>query len=520
MSPDNTPGISEEATPLPESQTSPFFDTAEARECREGRPPWEGKNLSHILLQSAPIGIFQTDVEGHCLYVNARYQEITGLSLDENSCEERARVVHPEDRDLVNQKWRAAVKGERDFSLVFRLASTDGALKWVHSRATPLRTPDGKIAGFGGTLEDVTELKKADEMTTFLATIVESSEEGIIARDMEGKIVSWNAGAERIYGYTAGEVKGRPISLLLPPGATHELPGFADRLRQSDKMDRVEQFEAVRMKKDGTPVDVFLSVSPIRNDRGALTGASIIVRDITAKKRMEAKLRQSEKLSAVGQLAAGVAHEINNPLGVILGFAQGMVRHLKPGDPLETYVKSIEREAIRCKSLVQDLLTFSRTRPAEMASMDLNQALIDSISLVKAEAKIRQVDIQLELSPALPKIFGNSNQVQQIIINLANNALDAMPEGGKLKVETRLSDEPAPLWVCLYVSDTGKGIPPHVLQRIFEPFFTTKGVGKGTGLGLSLVHEIVKRHEGTIDVQSRPGFTEFLVRFPIKRETK
>lgn len=231
-------------------------------------------------------------------------------------------------------------------------------------------------------------------------------------------------------------------------------------------------------------------------------------------KEIQDRFLQSEKMSAVGQLAAGVAHEINNPLGVILGFAQGMCRRIEPGDKLELAVKSIEREATRCKNLVQDLLTFSRVTVREKAPLELNEVVGSSISLIESRAKVCQVEIRTRFTEGLPRVLGNKNQIQQIIINLANNALDAMEKGGVLTLSTELEQDRPVSWVCLKVTDTGPGIPPDILKKIFDPFFTTKQVGKGTGLGLSLVYEIAKKHSGSVEVQSRPGCTEFCVKFP------
>ncbi len=226
------------------------------------------------------------------------------------------------------------------------------------------------------------------------------------------------------------------------------------------------------------------------------------------------QLTQSEKMSAVGQLAAGVAHEINNPLGIILGFAQGLAQRLKAGDVLEVPIKSIEREALRCKNLVQDLLTFSRAYQQNQVPMDLNLAIEGSLSLINASSKMNSVEIHKDLGPSLPQIIGNLNQIQQIVINLANNAIDAMPKGGVLGVQTSVQSNDGYTWIQLIISDTGKGIDKEIQSKIFDPFFTTKPVGKGTGLGLSLVYDIVKKHSGSIDLESEPGLTRFRIKFP------
>ncbi|OGR94533.1 MAG: hypothetical protein A2902_04250 [Elusimicrobia bacterium RIFCSPLOWO2_01_FULL_64_13] len=232
--------------------------------------------------------------------------------------------------------------------------------------------------------------------------------------------------------------------------------------------------------------------------------------------RSQDKLVQSEKMSAIGQLAAGVAHEINNPLGIIMGFAQSVVQKMKPGDPIEMPLRSIEREAVRCKNLVQDLLTFSRSDRSDHVPVDLNGAVEVSLGLVNAGGKMNSVEIKKEFAQGLPRFLGSVNQIQQVVINLASNAIDAMPKGGDLTITTGVLKEGTLSWVYMKVSDTGEGISKDVQSKIFEPFYTTKPVGKGTGLGLSLVYEIVKKHSGAIELQSRPGFTEFCVKFPVR----
>jgi signal transduction histidine kinase len=216
--------------------------------------------------------------------------------------------------------------------------------------------------------------------------------------------------------------------------------------------------------------------------------------------RVEAQ-SQTSKMTAIGQLASGVAHEINNPLGVILGFAQGMERRVKPEDPLHLPVRSIVREALRCKGLVQELLTFARAAKKTVEPVQLNALVRDSSVLLESRAKTQAVRVEHELSSDAPVVVANQSQLQQIIVNLGTNALDAMGAGGTLTLRTRAAGAAA----CLEVADTGSGIPPEIRDRIFDPFFTTKDPGKGTGLGLSLVHEIVQQHGGSIRVESQTG---------------
>jgi len=227
---------------------------------------------------------------------------------------------------------------------------------------------------------------------------------------------------------------------------------------------------------------------------------------------LEEKLHQTEKLSAIGQLAAGVAHEINNPLGVILGFAQGMDRRVPEQDPLRLPVTSIVRESLRCKALVQELLTFSRTAKKVLEEVDVNSLIRATGLLLESRAKTQNVQVVYQLSEKDLIVKANRTQLQQIIVNLGTNSLDAMSNGGTLTIHTSRNEQGD---VDLKVIDTGSGIPPSIRSRIFEPFFTTKEVGKGTGLGLSLVYEIVQQHGGEINVQSNEGKeTAFFIRIP------
>jgi PAS domain S-box-containing protein len=354
------------------------------------------------------------------------------------------------------------------------------------------------------------DLKQREEQ---LHLLLNSTEEGVYGIDLEGTCTWANracakllhyAGVEELIGKkmheTIHHIEECPIEQWLGPAkGTHV---------DSD----------VLWRSDGTCFPAEYWAHPILRD-GKTVGAVVSFIDITERKRLELGMRQSEKMSAVGQLAGGVAHEINNPLGVILGFTQGMLRRASPGDLYEMPLKAVEREAIRCKNLVQDLLTFSRTSKADREPMDLNQAIEGASSLIMAQARLGQIEVKKDLAPHMPHILGNPNQIQQVIINLGNNALDAMGKQGTLRLRTECLSEGSRSWVCLYVTDTGSGIPPTILPRIFEPFFTTKPLGQGTGLGLGLVHEIVQKHSGTVDVKSQPGCTEFCIKFPVHRQS-
>jgi len=243
------------------------------------------------------------------------------------------------------------------------------------------------------------------------------------------------------------------------------------------------------------------------------------LRDITERKRMEQSLFQSEKIAAVGQLAAGIAHELNNPLHAILGYAQGLLRDLPESGTETRSLRFIEKEARRCQTLVQNLLTFARHRKSGITYEHPAELADEVLSLIETQARVKSIQVIRDFAPQLPTIRADRSQIQQMLLNLCANALDAMPEGGRLTVRIGLGhtiNEQNTRFMRFEVADTGIGIPENVRHRIFEPFFTTKEVGKGTGLGLSLAYEIVKNHLGDISVSSEVGKgTRFVVHLPL-----
>lgn len=232
------------------------------------------------------------------------------------------------------------------------------------------------------------------------------------------------------------------------------------------------------------------------------------------------KLIQSEKLSAVGQLAAGIAHEVNNPLGIILGFTQSIKSRLESGHPAHKGLEFIEKEANRCKELVQNLLTFSRSNKNEQqTNMEIRSTIDTALMLISAQSKVKNINLTTNYEMDLPKILGNANQIQQVILNLCNNAMDAMNNEGDIEISVGKLKHDDVNGLTIKIKDTGSGMTKEIQNKIFEPFFTTKDVGKGTGLGLSLVHEIVEKHFGTIEVSSEVGHgTTFTIWFPAVKE--
>jgi two-component system, cell cycle sensor histidine kinase and response regulator CckA len=352
-----------------------------------------------------------------------------------------------------------------------------------------------------------------------LAAIVQSSDDAIIGKALDGTITNWNDGAERLYGYSAAEAIGRNIAMLAPPDRPDEIPSIMASIAQGEV---VSHLDTKRTRKDGSLVHVLLSVSPLRNPSGTLVGASVVARDMTrlkaaerALERTEEQLRQAQKMEAVGRLAGGVAHDFNNVLSVILTCGSFLLADLPEHHPSLQDVRDLLEAGERAATLTRQLLAFSRQQVLEPRVVDVNQIVRD-VEKILRRVLGEDIDLALRLKEPIGKVIADPSQIEQVILNLVVNARDAMPRGGKLTIDTRnvvldddyvaehLGAKPG-LHVALAVSDTGEGMDAATLARIFDPFFTTKGPGRGTGLGLSTVDGIVAQSGGTVWVYSEPG---------------
>ena len=355
-----------------------------------------------------------------------------------------------------------------------------------------------------------------------LAAIVENSDDAIIGKNLDGTVTSWNAAAERLFGYSAAEMIGEPVARLMPTAREHEMAAILDRIRRGEL---VNHFETERLAKDGRVLRISLSVSPIRDSTGRIVGASKVARDITEQKDLEERLRQSQKMEAVGQLAGGIAHDFNNLLTVINGYAALLEQQLDPGEPLRQQAHAIADAGRRAAALTQQLLAFSRRQVLAARVLDLNAVIARAEPLLRRLVR-ENIRISTRLDPRLRSTEADPHRLEQVLMNLVVNASDAMPAGGQLTVETanieldeqytgqRPEVKPGS-YVMMAVSDTGHGMDPAVQSRIFEPFFTTKAPGQGTGLGLSTAWGIVRQTGGHIGCYSQPGLgTTFRVYLP------
>jgi PAS domain S-box-containing protein len=396
----------------------------------------------------------------------------------------------------------------------------DGSRAILRVNIDPLYDMNGRLCGAINVFEDITDLKQAERASRQLAAIVESSEDAIISKDLNGIITSWNRAAEQLFGYTAEEIIGKSVSLLIPPERYDEEQGIVERIRRGE---RIEHYETVRQRKDGKRLDISLTVSPIRDAEGNIIGASKIARDISQRKRAQEALRESEerlrqqaheleqqlimsgRLVSLGEVTASMAHEFNNPLGIIMGFVEDMLSDTAPTDPNYRALQIIDEESKRCRQIVRDLMEYARPRAAEFCSTSITEAIEKTLQLVENRLYKQKVTVEKKLEPDLPRIQADSPQLEQVLVNLYLNAIDAMPDGGKLMVEARMvQPDGATPFTLITVADNGFGIAETDLPKIFQPFFTAKK-RRGMGLGLPVCQRIVKNHGGRIEVQSEPG---------------
>lgn len=499
--------------------------------------------LSAELLEALPDAVIAVDRDGTIVQANSQAQELFGYERDqligqkvEMLVPESYRRQHHQHRENFAQTPKTRRMGA-ELDLYGR--RRNGSEFPLEISLSPISTDKGTLVL--SAIRDISDRKRiAEELLraneelhrrtteqlgeyrSKLASIIDSSEDAILSKDLNGIITSWNKGAEHIYGYKREEVVGKHISLLTPSDRPDEISEILQKIARGESTDH---YESVRVTKDGRHLSVSISVSPLRNAAGEIVGASAIARDITTQKRTESQLRQAQKMEAIGRLAGGVAHDFNNILGIINACSEFLRDRIDPASEPSVYVENIKKAIDRGRSLTKQMMAFSRTSAVQPRILDVNERLREISKLLRP---LLGEDIEILIVPRSPTavVEVDPGQLDQVVVNLAVNARDAMPRGGKFILETALVDfdgsfadqrqaMAAGKYVLLAVSDTGSGMDESTASRIFEPFFTTKEAGKGTGLGLSTVYGIVKQSGGHILVYSEPGHgTTFKIYLP------
>jgi len=346
-------------------------------------------------------------------------------------------------------------------------------------------------------------LRESEERLRWLASIVESSDDAIISKTLDAIITSWNKGAERMFGYTAEEAVGQSVTILIPPDRQHEERTILERIGRGE---RIEHYETVRQRKDGSLIAISLTVSPIKNVEGRIVGASKIARDLTERKDAEARenmlmaeLTHMNRVAAAGVLSASIAHEVNQPLLSIAVNAETVRLLLASEEPdideARDALDEIVTASHRASQIITDLKSMFRKETGDKFEVDINRVIRTVMGLVSADLQKHNIELNLELTDRLPSILSSHVELQQVILNLVMNAIDAMRSVHPrvLSVKSKLNEFHG---VHVSIEDTGIGIGPADVDRIFEPLFTTKK--HGMGMGLSICHSIIEHHGGRI----------------------
>jgi PAS domain S-box-containing protein len=477
------------------------------------------------LFEHVGEGLFISTPEGKFLDCNPALLEILGYANKEELLQiditkdlyaipgERKTFQEMVERDGSVKEWEVEFK-RKDRGKITVLLS-----------AHAIRARDGKVIGYEGIIIDITQRKQLErelrETNDFMKMLIESSPYAIIATDIKGNIILFNRAAEELLGYKAEAVLGKiHITQLYPPGVAKEV---MKKLRSPDYggIGRFTGSEFKIVDKWSKEIPIHLSAAIVYREGREVASVGIFT-DLRPRLVMEQKLQEThlqliqlEKLRSLGEMAAGVAHEINNPLGGILIYASLVMEGLASDDAKRGDLEKVVHEATRCKEIVKSLLEFARQSGPKFELTDVNRAITDGLLFLENQVTFHNIEIIKELDPALPPMWGNTGQLKQVFLNIMINAADAMHGRGALTIKTFPSADNNK--VIIEFTDTGGGIPEEILPRIFDPFFTTKGVGEGTGLGLSMSYGIVREHKGNIEVDTVEGSgTTFRVVLPVE----
>ena len=483
------------------------------------------------IVQSSEDAIVSKTLDGTILTWNRGAERIYGYTAAE-AIGRQMLLVMPESRVAEEAEILERIRrGEpvEHFDTVRQRKG--GELIHVSLTISPILDKDGSTIGASHVARNITERRRLEQRFEQLAAIVESAEDAIISKTLEGVVLTWNKGAEHLYGYSPAEAIGLPMTILLPEGRSSEENEILQRIRCGDQ---VEHFETVRKTKKGDLIDVSLTISPIRDQNGQIIGASHVARNVTERKQMEEQLRHTQKLESLGVLAGGVAHDFNNLLTGILGNSSLALETISSHHPVRGLLRDVVNASERASHLTRQLLAYAGKGRFIIEPLDLSALVREISSLVQASVP-KNVQLRLELGAGLPLIQADASQIQQIIMNLVINGAEAIPlnDNGTVLVTTAVQNvdehyllgtlggalelEPG-RYITLEVHDTGCGMDEETLSRIFDPFFSTKFTGRG--LGLAAVQGIVRGHKGAIKVYSTPGKgTTFKVLFPSTEES-
>lgn len=460
------------------------------------------------LFNLVPVAVYYCDAAGKIQNFNDRAVELWGRTPEVGDTDEQFCGSHklfrqdgtfmPHDKCPMAEILSGKIQEVRDEEVV--IERPDGSRVVVAVNIRRLEGSDGSIAGGINCFYDITERKHAEIALARLAAIVECSDDAIIAKNLDGVIQTWNRGAEQLFGYTEKEAVGHSVTMLMPPDRVHEEPAILERIRRGE---HIEHYESIRRRKDGSLLDVSLTISPIVDENGQIVGASKIARDISHRKLTEAALIKSEKIAAAGRLAATLAHEINNPLQAVANLVDIWARSPALDERSKACAAMAESELRRVTHLTQQSLSFYR-ESASPAPVNVEETIDSVLAIYEKRIAAKRIDVSRRYRSGGATISAYPGEIRQVLSTLLLNAMEAVEAGGTISVRVRKSTQwrnPAIPGVRVTICDDGVGIPTANIPHIFEPFFTTKGEN-GIGLGLWVASGIVDRAGGSILTRS------------------
>ncbi|MGO4517251.1 PAS domain S-box protein [Terriglobus sp. 2YAB30_2] len=455
-----------------------------------------GKNFLAAIIASSEDAIITKDLDGIITSWNEGARRIFGYQAEEIVGQSIRRLIPEElqhEEDAILAKLRA---GERIRHFETTRVRKNGERFPISVTISPVKDDSGVIIGASKIARDISDRRRAEENRFRLAAIVDSADDAIISKDLNGIVTSWNKGAQRLFGYLEEEMIGQPILRLIPEELQYEEKEILEKLHAGEK---VEHYETTRLSKNGDLRQVSITISPIRNDAGKVIGASKIARDISERKKMEFLLVQAEKLAATGRMAAAIAHEINNPLASVLNLIFLARQSSASRAEIQEYLGTAESELERVSHIARQTLGYYRDNasPCEVHLHDLVQNVL---SVYRTRLQAHNIVLETTFND-LRKIKVRPGEMIQVLSNVISNAMDAMPLGGSMSITVAPTKKVDRNGVQITVRDTGSGIPREHLDKVFEPFFTTKG-NLGTGIGLWVANQLVQRHHGQISISS------------------
>jgi PAS domain S-box-containing protein len=458
---------------------------------------------SHLaaIVDSSDDPIISKDLTGRIVSWNPAAERTFGYKAQEIVGSSILRLVPPELHGEEQNILTRLAKGERIDHFETVRMHKDGTRIPVSVTISPVHDVSGNVIGASKIVRDVSERQQSEESRFRLAAIVESAEDAIISKDLNGVVRTWNTGALRTFGYPAEEMIGQPILKLIPPELQYEEDDILGKIRRGE---RIEHYETTRVRKDGERIQVSVTISPIRDESGKIIGASKIARDISDRKRLERLLVEAEKLAVNGRMAAAIAHEINNPLESLMNLVYLARQNSVQSSKAYQYLVTAEEELERVSHIARQTLGYYRDTGAP-APLYLHELLQNVLTVYQSKLISSNIATDAHFEDN-EKITIRKGELMQVFSNIVANAIDAMPKGGRLTVCTGIVGRSQGRGVEVAVRDSGVGIRPEQLERVFEPFFTTKG-DLGTGVGLWVARQLVTNRGGDITLTSsrEPG---------------